>query len=183
MKASGYILLIVGFLAGARVAVQTIENELNWRLFLPALVAAALGVGLARTALRRESRHEDAVAANLRTVETSLESIANNIEKLDADKESIEVHDLSARIDELFMRDINSFVEARESISHQFGLQSYADVMSDFAVAERYLNRVWSASIDGYVDEAREYVTRSKEQFLSARRRLGVLLERGTTPA
>ena len=36
---------------------------------------------------------------------------------------------------------------------HVFGMQNYADVMSNFAAGERYINRVWSASTDGYVDE------------------------------
>ncbi len=62
------------------------------------------------------------------------------------------------RIDELFPGDLNTFVEARETIPHVYGLQAYADVMSHFAAGERYLNRVWSASADGYVDEVRTYL-------------------------
>jgi len=42
---------------------------------------------------------------------------------------------------------------------------SYADVMSHYAGGERYLNRVWSASADGYVDEVNTYLDRSLEQF------------------
>ena len=62
------------------------------------------------------------------------------------------------RIDELFPGDLNKFVEARETIPHVYRLQAYADVMSHFAAGERYLNRVWSASADGYVDEVRTYL-------------------------
>ena len=51
----------------------------------------------------------------------------------------------------------------------------FADVMNDFAVGERYLNRVWSASIDGYIDEVQEYLGRSKEQFISAQTKVGAL--------
>ena len=47
----------------------------------------------------------------------------------------------------------------------KFGLQSFADVMNPFAAGERYLNRVWSASTDGYIDEAHTYVTKAREQF------------------
>jgi hypothetical protein len=48
--------------------------------------------------------------------------------------------------------------------------------MNYFATAERYLNRVWSASADGYIDEVNEYMERSEQQFeeaLSALRGLG----------
>jgi len=63
----------------------------------------------------------------------------------------------------------NNFANARESMKHVFGLQNYADVMSAFAAGERYVNRVWSASTDGYVDEVRNYLNRATEQFREAR--------------
>ena len=34
-----------------------------------------------------------------------------------------------------------------------------------FAAAERYLNRVWSASADGYIDEVNEYLQKAGDQF------------------
>ena len=37
--------------------------------------------------------------------------------------------------------------------------------MNPFAAGERYLNRVWSASTDGYIDEAHTYVDKAREQF------------------
>ena len=48
---------------------------------------------------------------------------------------------------------------------HVFGMQNYADVMSNFAAGERYINRVWSASTDGYEDEVRAYLVRALDQF------------------
>jgi hypothetical protein len=54
-------------------------------------------------------------------------------------------------------------------VGYFLGLQSYADVMSAFAAGERYISRVWSASTDGYVDEARNYLNRATEQFIEAR--------------
>ncbi len=44
--------------------------------------------------------------------------------------------------------------------------------MSDFAAGERYLNRVWSASADGYVEEAKSYIHRALIQFQHARTKL-----------
>jgi hypothetical protein len=40
--------------------------------------------------------------------------------------------------------------------------------MSHFAAGERYLNRVWSASADGYVDEVNAYMVKAEEQFSEA---------------
>ena len=59
---------------------------------------------------------------------------------------------------------------------HVFGIQNYADVMSNFAAGERYINRVWSASTDGYVDEVREYLERAHKQFTEGRRHFSELM-------
>ena len=55
---------------------------------------------------------------------------------------------------------------------HLFGLQVYADVMSAFAAGERYVNRVWSASADGYRHEAITYLHKAATQFRDANRQL-----------
>ena len=41
--------------------------------------------------------------------------------------------------------------------------------MSRFAGGERYLNRVWSASADGYIDEVHAYLTKARDQLADAR--------------
>ncbi|MEE9465766.1 MAG: hypothetical protein V3W14_09380, partial [Candidatus Neomarinimicrobiota bacterium] len=81
------------------------------------------------------------------------------------------------RIDASFPDDLETFTSSREVISHLFGLQAYADVMSEFAAGERYLNRVWSASADGYVDEVNTYIGMAAEQFSVALERITQLQE------
>jgi hypothetical protein len=68
--------------------------------------------------------------------------------------------------------DLRRFADARESLIHLFGLQAYANVMSDFAAGERYVNRIWSASADGYDGEARNYLGKAAAQFRAARQQL-----------
>ena len=70
-----------------------------------------------------------------------------------------------AGVERLTPTDLTVFVDNRESISHAFGLQAYANVMTHFAAGERYLNRCWSASTDGYVDEIHDYLSRARQQF------------------
>ena len=85
---------------------------------------------------------------------------------------------MPGRIDELFPADLNTFVEARKTIAHIYDLQAYADVMNSFAAGERYLNRIWSASVDGYIDEVRTYLGRCREQIEEAQAKLQALTER-----
>jgi hypothetical protein len=101
----------------------------------------------------------------VQALEASLSRIVENINQLNAQKDSIDTYDARHRIDELFADDLAAFVNKRESIAHVYGLSAYADVMSCFAAGERYLNRVWSASADGYADEVNAYLDKAQAQF------------------
>ena len=175
MRLLGHVLLWLGFLAGAYIAVLTEENRVEWIKFVPGVVVAMIGVAIARISAHRESHGAEAVGGNIQAIKDSLDRIVGNVSRLDDEKASINVYDLPDRIDTTFNDDLNIFVEARESIGHAHGLQAYADVMNSFATAERYLNRVWSCSVDGYIDEAHKYIGLSREQFGDARDKLGAL--------
>lgn len=164
MKTLGYPLIILGFLAGALTAVVD-KEQIRWGYFVAALAAGAAGVVLVRIGHRRHSRLEGRLASNMQTLEASLGRIVENMTGLNAEKQSVNAYDVRNRIDELFADDLTAFVEARESIAHTHSLSAYADVMSSFAAGERYLNRVWSASADGYVDEVDAYLEKALEQF------------------
>ncbi len=163
-KRIGMILVTVGFLAAAWVGVQDAE-AIAWGRFVIASGLGVLGVVLARQGARAEAEHADTVATNIETIERSLANLADQVARLNREQETTWVYDVHGRIDELLLDDIRAFVEARETIAVRWGLQAYADVMSHFAAGERYVNRVWSASADGYVDEVAEYLQRAEEQF------------------
>ena len=109
-----------------------------WLGYVLCLAVGAAGVAAVRVATHREARHEDTIAANIYAIETSLASIVEKIEALDRDKESIDVYALRHEIDRRF------------------------------PAGERYLNRVWSTSTDGYVDEAHACLAKSHAQFQTA---------------
>jgi len=115
-----------------------------------------------------EARSSELLSGNMQTLGTSLKNILGNLERLSADSNGLPVYEARFEIDRLLREDLNNFANARESMQHVFGLQNYADVMSAFAAGERYINRVWSASTDGYVDEVRTYLKRATEQFSDA---------------
>jgi hypothetical protein len=164
MKYFGYFLIAAGFLWGSYLTVEQPEG-VNTSLYVAALAVGVAGVAVARLAARAEARDETRLQANIATIESSLAAIVDDAERLDAEKESINVYDLRHVIDRTFPEHLAAFVEARESIAHSYGLKAYAEVMNRFATGERYLNRVWSASTDGYESEAHDYITRSHAQF------------------
>lgn len=167
MKLAGYALIVVSFLTAAYTAVVQ-PLAVDWQRFGVLLAVGVVGVVLVRVAMRGAAHHEVVVSANISAIGASLGRLAAAAERLDQAKGDIDVYDLRHRIDADFADDLGAFAEARESIAVSHGLDAYAAVMNPFAAGERYLARVWSASTDGYVDEAHEYVTRAREQFAEA---------------
>ena len=162
------LLVMAAFLGGAFISVLD-PLRVNWAWLGPVLVAGALGLWGYRRALHSEARAGELVAGNMKTLETSLASICDKLDGLHARRSELPVYEARFEIDRLFRADLQCFVEARETMIHVLGMKQYADVMSAFAAGERYLNRVWSASTDGYQDEVLGYIDKARTQFTEAR--------------
>ncbi len=165
MKGFGYFLLVAGFLAGAFSTTLDVEN-VNWTMFAIAAVAAVAGLIAVKRAASAHARSDSVLEVNRSELRESIENIVRDIEDLSyGDDEGVKLRD---DIDLKLRTDLRRFAEARESMVHLFGLQAYADIMSSFAAGERYINRVWSSSADGYGTEATTYLKKAAKQFADA---------------
>ncbi|MEM9408625.1 MAG: hypothetical protein AAGA81_21515 [Acidobacteriota bacterium] len=174
MRNAAYALIALSFLAASYVAVLD-TREVEWPLLVGVLIPGIVGLVLVRVARAREAGNVEKRTASLQKLETSLQEIVRLVEALWEERGEVDAYAFKDRIDGELVGPIGDFVEAREAMIDAFGLQAYADVMSDFASAERYLNRAWSASTDGYIDEVTRSLGRSREQFLAANERYGRL--------
>lgn len=164
MRIFGFLLIVAGFLGGALATVLA-EEVVRWREYALAFVVGAAGIAVVRYVARRESRSAGKLSSNMQAVESSLERVVEGLGRLRSELPTMDPYDVRFWLDTTFADDLTRFVDARQSIAHVYGLQAYADVMNAFAAGERYLNRVWSASADGYVDEVTTYVHKASEQF------------------
>ena len=164
MKRLGSLMIAAGFLAGSLAAIVDKET-VRWLYFAASMVIGAAGIVIVRVWGHRIRRSEGKLAAGVQALEASLSRIVENITRLNAQKQSLDVYDARNRIDALFAEDLAAFVNRRESIAHVHGLSAYAEVMTCFSAGERYLNRVWSASADGYIDEVSAYLDKAQSQF------------------
>jgi len=146
--------LFGGFLAGAYVVVAQ-ETQVNWIHYT--ICAGVMFVGLVASRLASRSdgeetaRHDEDLDV-LRTSLSRLQAAVRGYTQIEKDEDLLDLH---TRIDAELVEEFANFVEARESMIPRFGIQVYTDIMSAFATGERLINRVWSASADGYVDEVR----------------------------
>jgi hypothetical protein len=167
MKAFALLLIIASFLVGAFLS-SLDPQTVNWAFMAPTLGVGLAGLWLHRRAAHGEIRAGRRLADNIQLLGSCLDNIRRNLDAVCARGDDLPVYEARFEIDRLFREDLSRFAEARESMIHVFGMQNYADVMSNFAAGERYINRVWSASTDGYVDEVRQYLNRAREQFIEA---------------
>ncbi|MBT8143406.1 MAG: hypothetical protein KJO55_01825 [Gammaproteobacteria bacterium] len=172
MTIAGYLMLIGGFLGSAFAASM---EPIAWAWFVPAVTIAALGVFIIKREAHAHASSDEVLHGNRQDLEESLDNIVRNLRQLRADKDSIPTHEVRMEIDKLFRDDLMRFADAREALKHLYGIQTYADVMSEFAAGERYINRVWSASADGYADEVITYIERAYVLFTHAREQFKTL--------
>ncbi|MDJ0653465.1 MAG: hypothetical protein QNJ40_04870 [Xanthomonadales bacterium] len=176
MVALAYALIVLGFLGGAFVA-SLDPLMVNWTWFAGPVVGGIVGVVMLRRGKRQAASASERLEQDIGILEDSLNNIVANLETLAANTH-LPVYEARFEIDRLFRKDLIQFVDARESVIHRHGLKAYADLMSAFAAGERYINRVWSASTDGYVDEVRAYLDRAHTQFIEAQSKFAALKSR-----
>ena len=176
MKTLGYALICVAFFAGSWTTVVDPET-VEWSWFGAALLLGVVGTFIVRRGAQAEERDPELMDRNWSALRDSLEQIEQRSEELAQKRTEIPTYDVHGEIDRLFPEHLSTFVQARQTIAHRAGLKAYADVMSEFAAGERYLNRSWSASVDGYADEVEACLLLANEQFRSARRKFSALAD------
>jgi len=168
MEKLGRLTVTLTFVVGAYLA-SLHPTEVKWVLFLPVIALGGIGAMQVKRGQRAIAGHSDLLDGHRDDLQQSLENIVTKLEQLDAGKLDIPTYEMRFEIDRLFREDLARFADARDSMKILFGLQSFADIMSSFAAGERYINRIWSASTDGYQDEVLSYVEKSLLQFHHAR--------------
>lgn len=170
MKDLGYVLVALGFLGGAFATSLHVEN-VNWPVFAGMAAAAILGLTIYKMQVGALARSEEVLQTNRVELRESIANVVSDLEEIN-DGELTRGAVLRDRIDLKLREDLRRFATARQSMVHLFGLQTYADIMSHFAAGERYINRVWSASADGYDEEAEAYLKKAEGQFNEAKQQL-----------
>ncbi|WP_018693351.1 hypothetical protein [Algicola sagamiensis] len=176
MKNIAYALISISFLSGSFICVLDPE-KVNWFIFVPLFIVGCVGVVLLKSGEKKAAQCDVHLSANMDLLSDSIKNIVKNLEELNRNKESLPPYEARFEIDRLLREDLTNFAESRNAMVQRFGLQHYADVMSGFAAGERYVNRVWSASTDGYVDEVKAYLEKALIQFRESEQHFEKLFE------
>lgn len=174
MRPLGQFLLWAGFLAAAYTSVCQLEQiddkwaTISWPWYAAAMSVGIMGIILLRTARRHDHADDAKTQAEYSTVRQSLETLALAVGRL-CDQPEHKPSAVLRCIDDQCTEPFSSFADARSSLVRKFGMKVYADVMTEFASAERYVNRSWSAAADGYVDEVKASLLRANLHLQKAK--------------
>ena len=177
-RIAGHMLLWIGFLVGVFVTVRRVEkpaapwSTIHWPAYGTALSVAVIGVIILRMTKRPVSVALDIQTGAIDELAAILTRLHSTVQRWSRTADQIPVYDFHDMIDEELADDLGRFAELRETLIPEFGLDYYAKIMTEFALAERTINRTWSASADGYVDEVRACLSRAAAHLSAARRRL-----------
>lgn len=127
--------------------------------FVLSAVGLLIGGGLIRFARQRELSRatagpQDAVdpVAILQDAKSRLESLRSEIDQAADIDRQLEL--VITRLNEIQEACFEPFVSARPQLLNSFGMAGFAQLMDQFAAAERQLNRAWSAAADGVSEES-----------------------------
>ena len=171
----GFVLLYLGFFGAVLVAVRQSDSvgaewaTIEWGWYGIMFLIGVVGVVLLRTTAKNADTQSHKLESDIATIQESLRHIVDKLGRIKKDRDTISVYDVGAWIDDVLVENLGELVEARESLIHVYGLQQYANLMSRFALGERNLNRAWSASADGYIDEVWSCIGRAEREMTAAR--------------
>lgn len=167
MKRVARLLLAGGFLGAAFFAVSE-RGFVDWRWYGACGVLSLIGLVLTHLAARGAARDSARLSSDVDVMHAGLTRLCEHIEGLWQVRDDADPYSVHGRIDAELREDLSLVADARQALIPRFGLERYAEVMTRFAGAERYLNRAWSASVDGYVDEVWRSVEIARAQMQRA---------------
>jgi len=156
----GQLMLWIGFLIAAFSAVSKVQQPNKWQtipwgIYLPSLAMGFAGIVIIKRWSPSSAADDDVAHSQYETAAKNLLRILELID--DATKQTNRPPKETLRwIDEQCTEPLAEFANARQSIANRFNMKVYADVMTEFASAERSINRTWSAAADGYIDEVNQ---------------------------
>ena len=175
MRPIGLILLWTGFLVAAFFSVMNLENEsepwrsVNWLAFGGAMAVGIVGVVMLRLVAAWDRQDVHRTEAEYSTLDRTINALVTEVRSLQAQQDKLTPGEIVEFIDDRCVETFADFADARSAISKRFGLSTYAEVMTEFAAGERYVNRSWSAAADGYVEEVRSCIARALGHLEAAR--------------
>lgn len=185
LKKLSYVLIVIGTIGASICAAKTLPNQEGWQsawqvhtvMFAGYIVMMAAGILFSRIKSNPLLEIHAETETKTPSIQTYLTQAQMQLKALDSKTGSLSTQELYLSLGKIMEETLEPFVEKRGDLIDQYGMAKYALVFTPFAQAERYLNRAWSAAVDGYKEESTEYLSRSLPLLLETNDILKQLLQ------
>lgn len=154
------------------VSVRSSWSTINWPWYLISAAICIAGICFLRVGKKTSAGSGEKTEANLKQIKAHLADLVVNTENLNSAIADYSPRQILNYIEEKLLDDFRGFADGRDSITAEHGLEVFANVMTQFAAGERAINRAWSASADGYIEEAKACVQHGLMMLNTARKLL-----------
>lgn len=166
---SGAAPLTKDYLIKRRVArLPSLWPAVYWPGYFAAFAVGICGALLIRASAKSATSNEHHNQAGLEQLTNTLQALVVEVDRLTEALPTLAPEEAVPWIDTHCVPLCSDFADNREVMKTTFGLAGFAAVMSEFASGERFLNRVWSAAADGYMEEAWRSLQTSQRFFHAA---------------
>lgn len=157
--------IIVAILGSAKVPAEVGGWPDTWAYFLAGVGLAGAGLVLWHRSTRAKAKELSESVESANDPVALLEGIAEPLEALKTDIETLDTDGITTRIDELLNTYVLPFAEVRQVLIDRLGMDKGAETLVIVAFGERLLNRVWTTAADGHLPEARACFPEAYEAF------------------
>lgn len=154
------------------VTIKSQWATINWIWYLGSAALCILGIVFVRKSKNKPQSHAAQTEVSLQQIKLHLNKLVENLTRLNGEIKDYKPRQILNFIEEELQDDLREFAEGRDSITAEYGLQVFAEVMTEFASGERAINRAWSASADGYIEEAATCIERALAMLNLAQQKL-----------
>ena len=161
---------IVAISSGAKMPVDGAKFSDTTMVFIVALILGIVGNILwhkteKQAVLAELESHKNDEASNPTIL---LKNFIPKLEEIKTKGKGLQGMELCNELDLIMDKYLHPLVAKRKILIDLLGQEKGAEVLLIIAYAERMLNRVWSASSDGYPDEAQDCLEDSLNNFKQA---------------
>lgn len=172
MQNIGFGVFVVGIAVAISGGAKLPESGAEWPttvpMFLLGCLISVVGLVLWRRGVAQATAQSAAPGAGGSDAVALLGDLMEPARAFAAECGSMALGPLNARVDGLLSSYILPFAEVRQTLIHRFGMDEGAQILVTMAYGERMLNRAWSASADGHIQEARGCIPEALAAFEEA---------------
>lgn len=156
-----FLLIILFIMGSLSASIFGVQSPPMWDYFIISISVAGVCVFIYRFSSRsivskqiKQSNREQ-IISTLTSIEPYLDKVLDKLGRQESNNSiKVEIENLQAVFEDIYHN--------KKTIIHTFSLSDYALLLSYLSSVERYINRGWSALVEGYVKESEQSLQTAK---------------------